>query len=100
MRTCTRSDFLSRARGADRHLAGAITQVAELAHNVVRPGWLTHPASLPINLHRRADQLPEILQPHQHRYRIPVWRSPAQTDIVEIPRGLLDCLTDMLAYAT
>ncbi len=29
-----------------------------------------------------------------------IWRSPAQTDIVEIPRGLLDCLTDMLAYAT
>jgi hypothetical protein len=29
-----------------------------------------------------------------------MWRSPAQTDIVEIPRGLLDCLTDMLAYAT
>jgi len=29
-----------------------------------------------------------------------LWRSPAQTDIVEIPRGLLDCLTDMLAYAT
>jgi hypothetical protein len=28
-----------------------------------------------------------------------IWRSPAQTDIVEIPRGLLDCLTDMLAYA-
>jgi hypothetical protein len=26
--------------------------------------------------------------------------SPAQTEIVEIPRGLLDCLTDMLAYAT
>jgi hypothetical protein len=29
-----------------------------------------------------------------------IWRSPVQTDIVEIPRGLLDCLTDMLAYAT
>jgi hypothetical protein len=29
-----------------------------------------------------------------------IWRSPAQTDIVEIPRGLLDCLTDVLAYAT
>jgi hypothetical protein len=29
-----------------------------------------------------------------------IWRSPAQTDIVEIPRGLLDCLTEMLAYAT
>lgn len=29
-----------------------------------------------------------------------IWRSPGQTDIVEIPRGLLDCLTDMLAYAT
>jgi hypothetical protein len=29
-----------------------------------------------------------------------IWRSPAQTDIVEIPRGLLDCLTDTLAYAT
>jgi hypothetical protein len=29
-----------------------------------------------------------------------IWRSPAQTDIVEIPRSLLDCLTDMLAYAT
>lgn len=29
-----------------------------------------------------------------------IWRSPAQTEIVEIPRGLLDCLTDMLAYAT
>jgi hypothetical protein len=29
-----------------------------------------------------------------------IWRSPAQTDIVEIPRGLLACLTDMLAYAT
>jgi len=29
-----------------------------------------------------------------------IWRSSAQTDIVEIPRGLLDCLTDMLAYAT
>jgi hypothetical protein len=29
-----------------------------------------------------------------------IWRSPAQTEIVEIPRGLLNCLTDMLAYAT
>jgi hypothetical protein len=29
-----------------------------------------------------------------------IWRSSAQTDIVEIPRGLLDCLTDTLAYAT
>jgi hypothetical protein len=29
-----------------------------------------------------------------------IWRSPAQTDMVEIPRGLLDCLTDVLAYAT
>jgi hypothetical protein len=29
-----------------------------------------------------------------------IWRSPAQTDIVEIPRGLLDCLTETLAYAT
>jgi hypothetical protein len=29
-----------------------------------------------------------------------IWRSPTQTDIVQIPRGLLDCLTDMLAYAT
>src|SRR5512143_1512546 len=29
-----------------------------------------------------------------------IWRSPGQTDVVEIPRGLLDCLTDMLAYAT
>jgi DDE superfamily endonuclease len=29
-----------------------------------------------------------------------IWRSSAQTEIVEIPRGLLDCLTDMLAYAT
>ncbi len=29
-----------------------------------------------------------------------IWRSPAQADLVEIPRGLLDCLTDMLAYAT
>ncbi len=29
-----------------------------------------------------------------------IWRSPAQTDIVEIPRGLLDCLTEVLAYAT
>lgn len=29
-----------------------------------------------------------------------IWRSSVQTDIVEIPRGLFDCLTDMLAYAT
>jgi hypothetical protein len=29
-----------------------------------------------------------------------IWRSPGQTEIVEIPRGLLDCLTDMLAYAS
>jgi hypothetical protein len=29
-----------------------------------------------------------------------IWRSPAQTDIAEIQRGLLDCLTDVLAYAT
>jgi hypothetical protein len=29
-----------------------------------------------------------------------IWRSPGPTDLVEIPRGLLDCLTDMLAYAT
>ena len=29
-----------------------------------------------------------------------IWRSPAQTNMVEIPRGLLDCLTDVLAYAT
>ncbi len=29
-----------------------------------------------------------------------IWRSPAHTDIVEIPRGLLDCLTHVLAYAT
>ncbi len=29
-----------------------------------------------------------------------IWRSPAQTDMVEVPRGLLDCLTDVLAYAT
>jgi hypothetical protein len=29
-----------------------------------------------------------------------IWRSPAQTDIVEIPRSLLDCLTDTLAFAT
>lgn len=29
-----------------------------------------------------------------------IWRSPAQTDMVEIPRGLLDCLTETLAFTT
>jgi hypothetical protein len=29
-----------------------------------------------------------------------IWRSPAQPDMVEIPRGLLDCLTETLAFAT
>lgn len=29
-----------------------------------------------------------------------IWRSSVQTDIVESLRGLFDCLTDMLAYAT
>jgi hypothetical protein len=29
-----------------------------------------------------------------------IWRAPAHTDNVEIPRRLLDCLTDVLAYAT
>jgi hypothetical protein len=29
-----------------------------------------------------------------------IWRSPAQPDMLEIPRGLLDCLTDTLAFAT
>jgi hypothetical protein len=27
-----------------------------------------------------------------------LWRSPAEPDMLEIPRGLLDCLTDTLAY--
>jgi hypothetical protein len=29
-----------------------------------------------------------------------IWRSPAQLEMLEIPRGLLDCLTDTLAFAT
>jgi len=27
-----------------------------------------------------------------------LWRSPTEPDMAEIPRGLLDCLTDTLAY--
>jgi hypothetical protein len=29
-----------------------------------------------------------------------IWRSPAQLDMLEIPRGRLACLTDTLAFAT